>query len=175
MSFVTQNPRAETAVNPRPRRRPLTTTPAASVSAALPADHNRTDYEVGFGRPPTRTQFKPGRSGNPRGRPKRAKGMKTITIEILTEKVAIRTAAGIKRVSKMEAVLHKLTEKAFAGDVRAQQALIVYYTKYVSDDREIETSDAASAALDQHDAAALDAFYELVRSELQHVDDQVQS
>jgi hypothetical protein len=29
-------------------------------------------YEVGYGRPPKDTQFKPGRSGNPLGRPKRA-------------------------------------------------------------------------------------------------------
>ena len=31
----------------------------------------RTDYEVGYGRPPSHTQFKKGLSGNPKGRPKR--------------------------------------------------------------------------------------------------------
>lgn len=31
------------------------------------------DYEVGFGRPPVKSQFKPGVSGNPKGRPKRDK------------------------------------------------------------------------------------------------------
>jgi hypothetical protein len=28
-------------------------------------------YNVGYGKPPTDTRFKPGQSGNPRGRPKK--------------------------------------------------------------------------------------------------------
>ena len=28
------------------------------------------DYEVGYGKPPVNTQFKPGQSGNPKGRPR---------------------------------------------------------------------------------------------------------
>ena len=35
---------------------------------------NRPDsYEVGYAKPPAATRFKPGQSGNPRGRPKGAK------------------------------------------------------------------------------------------------------
>ena len=33
------------------------------------------DYEVGFGKPPSKTKFKKGQSGNPRGRPKRPEGV----------------------------------------------------------------------------------------------------
>lgn len=175
MPIIAKKAAAEAAVNPPPRTRVPLSSPSASDPLGAVAGQGRPDNDVGHGRPPTRTQFKPGQSGNPRGRPKRAKGMKTITIEVLTEKVSIRTAKGTRRVSKMEAVLHKLTEKAFAGDVRAQQALIVYYAKYVSDDRETQSSDAASAVLEQHDAAALDAFYEMVRSELQTANDEVKS
>ncbi len=31
------------------------------------------DYEVGYGKPPSRTRFRSGQSGNPRGRPKGTK------------------------------------------------------------------------------------------------------
>jgi len=34
--------------------------------------------KVGYGKPPRHSRFKPGRSGNPRGRPKGAVGCKTI-------------------------------------------------------------------------------------------------
>ncbi|PJK27655.1 DUF5681 domain-containing protein [Minwuia thermotolerans] len=38
-----------------------------------PNDGNGDDYEVGFGKPPRSTRFQKGRSGNPRGRPKKPK------------------------------------------------------------------------------------------------------
>ena len=44
-----------------------------ALSTNLPA---RAGYEVGFGKPPAATRFQPGRSGNPRGRPKGAKNKK---------------------------------------------------------------------------------------------------
>lgn len=102
-----------------PRAR-IRTTPAAVQPATAPA--GKPDYEVGYSRPPKHTRFKPGQSGNPRGRPKGAKGLNTIAHDVLTEKVTLRTAVGPKRVSKMEAALHKLMEKGFSGDLRALTA-----------------------------------------------------
>ena len=43
------------------------------------------DYEVGYGKPPRKSQFKPGQSGNPKGRPKGRKGFSTILVEELSE------------------------------------------------------------------------------------------
>ena len=41
---------------------------------------------VGYGRPPVNRQFKPGQSGNPRGRPKGSKNFATIFAEALKKK-----------------------------------------------------------------------------------------
>ena len=43
-------------------------------------------HAVGFGKPPMHTRFKPGQSGNPRGRPKHSRNLKTIIQEVLTPK-----------------------------------------------------------------------------------------
>jgi len=43
----------------------------------MPPDDER-DYEVGYGKPPHHTRFVKGQSGNPRGRPRGAKNMKTL-------------------------------------------------------------------------------------------------
>ena len=46
------------------------------------------EYDVGYKKPPKRTQFKPGQSGNPRGRPKGTKNLKTDLAEALGPEAA---------------------------------------------------------------------------------------
>lgn len=81
-------------------------------------------YTVGYKRPPLNTRFKPGHSGNPRGRPKKAKSLNTIVRETLGGKVAVRTATGTKKISRIEAVLQKTLELAMKGNSKAQTELI---------------------------------------------------
>jgi hypothetical protein len=38
-------------------------------------DNQSSEYEVGYGRPPQRTRFKSGESGNPRRRPRGSKNL----------------------------------------------------------------------------------------------------
>lgn len=88
----------------RHRSRPGKQSPASSAPSAAPAAR----YDVGYGKPPEHTRFKPGQSGNLKGRPRATKGLKTITRELLIPKVTVRTAAGEMRMSRIQAVLHKL-------------------------------------------------------------------
>ena len=48
------------------------------------------DYEVGYGKPPKAGRFKPGQSGNPRGRPKGTLNLKTDLQQELAERISVR-------------------------------------------------------------------------------------
>jgi hypothetical protein len=91
--------------------------PAASDAA-------NKDYEVGFGKPPKRTQFKPGQSGNPRGRPKGTKNLKTDLTEELSERIVVREGEESRKVSKQRAVVKTLVAKTLKGDNRAGALLV---------------------------------------------------
>lgn len=115
-------------------------------------------YQVGYGKPPITTRFKPGQSGNPRGRPKGAKGLNTIVRETLGGKLAVRTSEGTKKISKIEAVLQKTLEKALKGDARAQFELMKLWRVAVPDVAGPEEEVTAGESLSSADLAILAAF-----------------
>ncbi|WP_052223576.1 DUF5681 domain-containing protein [Novosphingobium malaysiense] len=117
-----------------------------------------TVYEVGYGKPPVRTRFKPGQSGNPRGRPKGAKSLNTIVRETLGGKLAVRTSEGTRKISKIEAVLQKTLEKALKGDARAQFELMKLWRVAVPDAPEAADAAENGASLSSADLAILAAF-----------------
>ena len=51
------------------------------------------DYKVGYGKAPKATRFKPGKSGNPSGRPKGSKNLKTDIEDVLAETIPIKERA----------------------------------------------------------------------------------
>ena len=91
---------------------------ANAAKAAGPNEETRpganSNDQVGYGRPPAKSQFKKGTSGNPRGRPKHAKNMKTIIREALTSPVTVREGERTRRVPKMRQI-----EAALKGDEKA--------------------------------------------------------
>ena len=88
---------------------------------------SRGTYEVGYGRPPKKTQFKPGQSGNPRGRPKGAKGEATILHEMMTRNIEIREGARTRKISVLAAILLRFAENALKGDAKSATFLLNRY------------------------------------------------
>lgn len=76
------------------------------------------DYVVGRGKPPVQSQFQPGRSGNPRGRPKGAKDLHTLIEEEMAKRVTITEQGRKVSVTKRELIAKQAVNKAAAGDPR---------------------------------------------------------
>ena len=83
------------------------------------AKKKKGDYEVGYGRPPKKTQFKKGKSGNPKGRPKRRLDVASTLERTLAEQIAILDGEQMQEMSAGEAVLYKQIRKAMKGDQTA--------------------------------------------------------
>lgn len=85
---------------------------------------NDGNYEVGFKKPPQNRQFQKGQSGNPKGRPRRAKGQATILNKILDEIVIVNENGKRKKKSKREVLYTQLVNKTISGDSRSAKLLL---------------------------------------------------
>ncbi len=78
-------------------------------------DPNKPQYEKrGYGKPPKKSQFKPGQSGNPKGRPKGSKSLKSIVERELGKKMTIIIDGEPLKVSRLEAMFLAQWQKATA-------------------------------------------------------------
>lgn len=83
-------------------------------------------FHSGYGKPPKHTQFRKGESGNPRGRPKGRLNLATVIEQILREKVVINDNGVPRTVTKFEAALKQLADKATGGDIAAIRQLMAF-------------------------------------------------
>ena len=82
------------------------------------------DYSVGYKRPPRHKQFKPGQSGNPKGRPRKQKSIAACLREELYRVVTVTVNGKQRKMPLIEAFLNKTVHQAVAGDARARGDLI---------------------------------------------------
>jgi hypothetical protein len=91
-----------------------------------------TSYEVGYGKPPVHSRFKPGRSGNPKGRPKGSQNrvvptgpveerLKAIILQEAYREVPINDGKGQVTIPMAQAVVRSLAVSAAKGSQRAQR------------------------------------------------------
>ncbi len=77
------------------------------------------ENQVGYKTPPKSSQFQKGRSGNPSGRPRKAPGIPELLGKVSKQKVLTNGKNGPKYMTKLEASLTQLANKAASGDLKA--------------------------------------------------------
>ena len=113
--------------------------------------NGKDDYEVGYGKPPAHTRFKPGMSGNPKGKQKGSRSFRTTINSALNEKVRVTTPRGPKRMTKLEALVATSLNNALRGDAKAVDQVLRMAREAGMTDEDVEKLDAA--AMQQLNAA----------------------
>lgn len=88
------------------------------------------DYEIGYGKPPKKHRFSPGKSGNPRGRPRKRGSTELDLDELLDKEVIVQSPSGPKRLDAREVELRQQVEKALKGNLRAINYLLQQFEKF---------------------------------------------
>jgi hypothetical protein len=95
-------------------------------------EHAEASPKVGYRSPPVATRWKPGQSGNPKGKPKGAKNLATVVIKEAKSKVVVKDVNGAsKKLSKLEATFALLTVQALKGNLKAMQMVLAQFKEHL--------------------------------------------
>ena len=111
-------------------------------------------YQVGYRKPPRHSQFKPGQSGNPRGRKKGSRGLKTDLHAELNRIIEVKVGKYEFKGTTQQLTLRTLALLAANGNLKASGQLVpLVLTLFGAEDR-----NADKRTLSPHDQAVLDNF-----------------
>lgn len=101
------------------------------------------NYKVGRGRPPQSTRWKPGESGNPKGRPKGSKNLETIFNDALNQKFEIHENGRTRKITAREGIVLRVVNQALKGDIKATAFVLAKEPKIARNAQPVEkiTSD----------------------------------
>lgn len=98
-------------------------------------------YVVGFRKPPKKTRFRKGKSGNPKGRPKGTKNLKSDLEEELGERITLREGDRPVKLTKQRALVKSQLAKAIKGDPRATAEILKAIYRLVETDEPENTNE----------------------------------
>ena len=118
------------------------------------------DDKVGYGKPPVHSRFKPGQSGNPKGRPRGSLNFVTDLKRTLQAPVRVIDGGKSRTVSSQHGVLLRLKEKAFKGEPRALDKYVSLAAAFFAG-----TEEPASKPLSADDQTILERYRQEVLAE----------
>jgi hypothetical protein len=81
-------------------------------------------YEIGYKRPPKSGQFKQGRSGNPKGRPKGSRNFVTLLEQELAQTIVVNENGRKRKITRLQAMVKRMVAGALQGEHRSLLTLI---------------------------------------------------
>jgi len=107
--------------------------------------------DVGYGRPPVHSRFKPGVSGNPGGRKTGVRNLKTEFDEVLERMVEINENGKKQSVPLVRALILRWAQEALKGDTRAIERILDRRDRYQGavGDQDIDVSDEDVALIER--------------------------
>lgn len=91
--------------------------------------HDSKKYKVGYKKPPERTRFKKGQSGNPKGRPLGSKNMhgnrlENIVMQEVYRLIPVNEGGKQARMPLLQAMMRSMGISALKGQVRTQRTIL---------------------------------------------------
>ena len=108
--------------------------------------------KTGYKSPPHEHKFKKGKSGNPKGRPKKAVSVGQIWVGLAQDKCEMVIGGKKKKMTRIEAVATTVMAKALKGDLKAAATVIQAYALYgptADVNANVESAKADKAVLEQ--------------------------
>ena len=96
--------------------------------------NGKKDYEVGYGKPPTHSRFRPGQSGYPAGRRKGVRNLKTDVKRMLAMPIKVKEGGRTRTRSSQDAALMVLRERALNGNIRALDRFLELALRFNNDE-----------------------------------------
>jgi hypothetical protein len=145
--------------------------PSETNVEARDVERGQRDYAVGRGRPPLHSRYQPGQSGNPSGRPRRRRNLKTEIKDALSKKVKIRDGEKEQEVSLVTANIIAHGYKGAKGDARSA-ALFLNHTLPLVEQEDLPDSSIRDALRGRESSSASAILFENLDPDRLSRDDQ---
>ncbi|NCB49439.1 MAG: hypothetical protein EOM53_02005 [Alphaproteobacteria bacterium] len=115
------------------------------------------DYKVGFAKPPEKTQFKKGKSGNPKGRPKKSINTINLIEKEFQSKIPVKKGGNTRIITKQQAIITQTINEAVKGSFK-DRVLALQYMERI--DQYKEQSKVIIESIRKNDIEILNNFIE---------------
>ena len=102
------------------------------------SDEYENEQNAGYGKPPRSSRFRPGQSGNPKGRPKGVRSRKKIVEEIANKMYWVNENGKRRQRSTRDFVLLALLKLSLEGNIRAGRVHRKMLEKYGPHDSQFD-------------------------------------